>query len=167
MCLPFTSSIIIFFGKHIIALCHVTYCYNLFVPGGRKYGHTQKDGCGCVILFHFIHKLDLWRMNCCCYHILYLKIPCLLDVSFFLKVTPVLTFSPAHFLNSINVEQCCYIVGNVFCSVCAVCDMQKFLLCTVLKFFACLKLHRAVFSKLFCLWNLTSLKKDGETSHQN
>lgn len=99
-------------------------------------------------------------MNCCCYHLLYLKIPCLLDVSFFLKVTPVLTFSPAHFSNSINVEQCCYIVGNVFCSVCAVCDMQKFLPCTVLKFFACLKLHRAVFSKLFCLWNLTNLKKE-------
>lgn len=69
--------------------CHLScYCYELFVPGGWKYGHTQKDGCWCVILFHFIHKLDLWRMNCCCYHLLYFKILCLLDVSFFWRLLP-------------------------------------------------------------------------------
>jgi hypothetical protein len=48
-----------FFRKYITAICHVIYCYDIFVPGGWKYGHTQEDGCGCVILFHFIHKLDL------------------------------------------------------------------------------------------------------------
>ena len=131
----------------------LSYCWQLSVSGGGKYRHTQKDGCGCVrFVLHFTLTLKTSKEWVgCCFQLLYVQIPYLLDVSFLWKLLPFFKFFSAlnntyiHIYIWTSVAVMLKIFLSCFCSLWhAEINHVQFW-----KFSHVLKLNRAVFFRTF------------------